>query len=214
VLPHRKRGARLKSLDSVVIFGHSAEMARSLHGGDRAGAHCVGDRPCNLESKETSMSDDHSPGDGRNPYSDRGGKQAKHAETHDVRREQLTNPTGPAPEDPSFAEQLAPVDAGTMGGHEEESLVAADEKQIRNQLPELSGEELSRLTVLETGARLDQGGVYLDLNQRENGPFKALGGHDAKPSERLVAKRDIDYELWNQLTGDHQEIEIEQPVEA
>ena len=51
------------------------------------------------------MSDDHSPGDARQPYSDRGGPEGRHAETHDVVREQLTNPTGPEPEDESFAEQ-------------------------------------------------------------------------------------------------------------
>src|SRR4051812_2035990 len=41
------------------------------------------------------MSDDHSPGDRRQPYSDRGGPEGRHAETHDVRREELTNPRGP-----------------------------------------------------------------------------------------------------------------------
>lgn len=160
------------------------------------------------------MSDDNSPGDRRKPYSDIGGPQARHAQTHDVRREQLTNPSGPEPEDPAFAEQLAPIESGGPGGHEDESIVAADDKDIRNQLPELTAAELSRLTVLEPGVRLEQGGTYLDLNQRQNGPFKALGGHDARPGERLVAKRDIDYVLWNRLAGDDESVEIERPVEA
>ncbi len=163
--------------------------------------------------EETRMSDDHSPSDARKRYSDRGGAQARHAETHDVRREQLTNPTGPEPEDPSFAEQLAPAETGKPGGHETESVNALDDKEIRKQLSELSGEELSRLTVLETGARLEQGGIYIDLNDRDHGPFKALGGHDARTTERLVAKRDLDYDLWNRLAGDHREAAIERPVE-
>jgi hypothetical protein len=160
------------------------------------------------------MSDDYSPGDRRKPYSDIGGPQARHAQTHDVHREQLTNPTGGEPEDPSFAEQLAPDQTGKPGGHEDESIVAADDKDIRNELPELNGAELSRLTVLEPGVRLEQGGMYIDLNARENGPFKAIGGHVAQPGERLVAKRDIDYDLWNRLTGDDQNVDIERPAET
>lgn len=45
------------------------------------------------------MSDDYSPGDARQPYSDIGGPAAKHAQTHDIRHEQLTNPMGPGPVD-------------------------------------------------------------------------------------------------------------------
>ena len=55
------------------------------------------------------MSDDHSPGDRRQPYLNQGEPEARHSETHDVRREELTNPVGPQLDDPSFAEQLAPL---------------------------------------------------------------------------------------------------------
>jgi hypothetical protein len=160
------------------------------------------------------MSDDSSPGDRRKPYSDIGGPQARHAQTHDVRREQLTNPTGGEPDDPTFAEQLAPDETGKPGGHAAESIVAADDKEIRKELPELNGAELSRLTVLEPGTQLEQGGTYIDLNARENGPFKAIGGHIAQRDERLVAKRDIDYDLWNRLAGSDEQVEIERPAET
>ena len=103
------------------------------------------------------MSDDHSPGDRRQPYADRGGPEARHAETHDVRREELTNPTGPQPEDPSFAARLAPVEAGPGGGHAAESAPAAHDKALHNRLPELTSDELARLPVLEPGTRLEQG---------------------------------------------------------
>ena len=157
------------------------------------------------------MSDDHSPGDRRRPYADRGGTQARHAETHDVRREELTNPKGPAPVDESFAEQLAPDDsAGRPGGHADESVAATDDKALRNRLPGLGAEELARLAVLEEGARLDQGGTYLDLNDPDRGPFKAIGGQEAGPGNRYVAKRDTDYELWNRLAGDR-EAAVERP---
>ena len=157
------------------------------------------------------MSDDHSAGDRRQPYSDRGGPEGRHAETHDVRREELTNPVGPQTEDPSFAEQLAPVETGPGGGHAAESMPAADDKTLHNRLPELTGDELARLQVLESGTRLEQGGTYVDLNRLDNGPFKAMGGHEAGEGDRYVAKRDTDYELWNRLVGDDGDPEIERP---
>jgi len=49
------------------------------------------------------MSDDYSLGDVRQSYSNIGGPAAKHARTHGVRREPLTNPNGPGPVDTSFA---------------------------------------------------------------------------------------------------------------
>jgi len=159
------------------------------------------------------MSDDHSPGDGRQPYSDRGGKEAKHAETHDVRREQMTNPKGPEPVDESFAEQLAPdTSSAEPGGHADESMPAEADKTLHAKLDMLSGEELNRLAVLAEGASLDQGAVYLDLNDMARGPYKALGGTEVGPSDRIVAKRDVDYELWNRLVGQDEHTEVERPV--
>ena len=159
------------------------------------------------------MSDDHSPGDGRQPYSDRGGPAAKHAETHDVRREELTNPKGPEPVDESFAAQLAPdTSTAEPGGHADESLSAADDKDLHRALNHLDAGELAQLAVLETGTALEQGGTYADLNDLGRGPFKAMGGHEAGPHNRYVAKRDTDYELWNKLVGQETEARVERPV--
>jgi hypothetical protein len=155
------------------------------------------------------MSDDHSPGDHRQPYSDRGGPEARHAETHDVRRERHTNPKGPALEDPTFAEDLAPVDVG--GGHATDSEPAAEDKKVHNMLPGFTSDELAQFTILEPGTRLEQGGTYINLNDLGSGPFKAIGGHEAAPGDRLVAKRDTDYEIWNRLTGGDRTAEIERP---
>jgi hypothetical protein len=157
------------------------------------------------------MSDDHSPGDRRQAYSDRGGPEGHHAETHNVRREELTNPVGPQAEDSSFADQLAPVETHPGGGHTAESAPAVDDKVLHNRLPELTSDELSRLQVLEPGTRLEQGGTYVDLNRLADGPFQALGGHTATAGNRYIAKRDTDYELWNRLVGDDSDPEIERP---
>jgi len=158
------------------------------------------------------MSDDHSAGDRRQPYADRGGPAARHAETHDVRREAITNPKGPAPVDESFAEQLAPDTSTTEpGGHTEESHSAADDKSLHERLQAFDNAELARLSVLEQGVALDQGGTYLDLNNLDRGPFKAIGGQEAERGNRYVAKRDTDYEIWNRLAGRDTEAEVERP---
>ncbi len=149
---------------------------------------------------------DHSPGDERSPYSDEGGPAGRHARTHDVRREELTNPSGPEPEDEEFSLDLAERDptghlTAPLGGHEDESVPASTDKALHGRLDDLREDELTRLSILETGTRLEQGGTYLDLNDLERGPFTARGGEEAAPNNRYVAKRDTDYELWNRLVG-------------
>jgi hypothetical protein len=159
------------------------------------------------------MSDDHSAGDGRKPYSDIGGPAARHAQTHDVEHEQRSNPKGPEPVDESFERTLHPNDpALDLPGHAEESLPASQLKDVINLLPEISGEDLSRLTVLELGTDLEQGGVYLDLDHPDRVPFKAMGGHRVEDGQRIVPKRDTDYLLWNEIVGDRGDVEIERPV--
>jgi hypothetical protein len=158
---------------------------------------------------------DPSPGDAREPFSNQGGPEGKHAKTHDLRREALSNAKGPEPEGEDFSADLAPATpADGSGGHVDESLPAADDKLLQKRLEELDGAELAQLPVLERGARLHQGGTYVDLNDRRRQPFKALGGQEAGPEHRLVAKRDTDHELWNRLVGQGREVEIERPAEG
>ena len=160
------------------------------------------------------QSDDQSPGDGRERYSDIGGVAARHAQTHDVRREQLTNPTGPDRSMDEFADDIAPsTPSNDLRGHAETSSAASEDKVLHRAMPELTNDLLSRLSVVNAGTRLEQGGTYLDLNDRERGPFTALGGQEADKSNRYVAKKDIDYELWNELVGDQREPQIERPTE-
>ncbi|MCW2526090.1 MAG: hypothetical protein JWM76_950 [Pseudonocardiales bacterium] len=52
-------------------------------------------------------SDDHSTGDDRAPYSDQGGPEGHHAQTHDVAREAATNSTPQVEESDEFANDLA-----------------------------------------------------------------------------------------------------------
>ena len=147
---------------------------------------------------------DPSPGDARKPFSDRGGPAGRHAETHDVRREELTNPKGPEPDrEAEFAEDIAPSSpTREFSRHPFETEPAVEDKDLYERLPMLERDELARLPVLETGTRLGPG----------RGPFKALGGQEAGPRNRYVAKDDVDYELWNRLVGQHREPEVERPA--
>lgn len=52
-------------------------------------------------------SDDHSAGDAREPYSDQGGPEGRHAQTHDVEREAATNSVPKSDEPDEFANDLA-----------------------------------------------------------------------------------------------------------
>ncbi len=151
---------------------------------------------------------DQSPGDGRKPFSDEGGPEGHHAQSHDVRREEVTRAKGAEPEE-DFTADLAPADTG--GGHVDESIPATDDKGLQARLPELDSDELKRLATLAVGARLDQGGTYVDLNDLGRGPFKAIGSQEAGPDNRYVAKRDIDHELWDRLVGRDRPAEVERP---
>jgi len=159
---------------------------------------------------------DQSPGDARSPFSDQGGPTGRHARTHDVRREEATNPTGSTPDIGALiAADIAPdTSTGEAGGHAAESRSAVDDKVLHQHLPMLDDAELARLSVLEPGVRLEQGGTYVDLDDASRRPFKALGSQQVDASQRLVAKRDTDYELWNRLVGQNREADIERPPTA
>ncbi len=157
--------------------------------------------------------DDRSPGDDREPYADSGGPSARHAQTHDVRREKLTNPTGPEPDRTAeFLPDIAPeTPTAELRGHADESAPAVEDKALHERLRGFTNDELVRLPVVERGVRLDQGGTYIDLNDLERGPFKALASQVAERHNRYVAKRDVDYELWNRLAGQETDARVERP---
>ncbi len=157
------------------------------------------------------MSDDSSPGDRRQPYSDRGGPEGRHAETHDVRREELTNPKGPEPVDESFADDLAQETPDSIRQAQLDSVSGGDDKDLVNALPDLDQGDLSQLSVLVAGTPLEQGSVYLDLNDRQRGPFKAIGGQEVSDAEKIIAKKTTSYELWNRVTADDDTAEVERP---
>ena len=76
--------------------------------------------------------------------------------------------------------------------------------ETRRQFVELTKDEIDRISVLLPGATLEQGSVYLDLDDLEAGPFVALGSEGVTDGDRIVAKRDVDYETWNRLADDRE----------
>ena len=146
---------------------------------------------------------DLSPGDRRKPFSDEGGPEGRHARTHDVGRERATRPTGPGDTDDEYADDLAPADvpgAPThVPGHADEAVSAVEIKELHGL--DLRNEDLAQLQVLAPGARLDQGAVYVDLDDLAAGEFTATAGQEVGADGRYVAKRETDHELWNRLLG-------------
>ncbi len=154
--------------------------------------------------------DDHSTGDARQPYSEQGGPEGRHAQTHDVRREEASRSKPHSRGSDEFADDLV---SDPSRGQVDHSMPAADDKQLRTELPELDGDDLKRLSILKAGIHLEQGSVYVDLNDRQRGPFKAIGGQEASEDTRYVAKRDTDYEMWDRLVGQGRAAGVERPGE-
>ena len=122
----------------------------------------------------------------------------------------MTDPRGPQRGDEFDADLGGAEPPRGPRSHEDESVAAADDPRLRRSFDVLAPEELGRLSYVSEGTPLEQGAVYVDLNDLERGPFKALAGHRVGPGDRYVAKRDTDYELWNRLVGDR-DPEVERP---
>src|SRR5918999_335619 len=58
-------------------------------------------------------------------------------------------------------------------GHTDESRAGVEDKALHERLAGLDNAELARLSVLEEGTALEQGGTYVDLNDLGRGPFSA-----------------------------------------
>jgi hypothetical protein len=82
-----------------------------------------------------------------------------------------------------------------------ETRPASEIKELHEQCPNLTNDELRQIPVLVEGSRLEQGAKYLDLRHPEQGEFTAMGGMEAGPNNWYVPKSDVDHELWNLLNG-------------
>jgi hypothetical protein len=150
---------------------------------------------------------DTSPGDARRPFSDEGGPEGRHAQTHDVRREEVTRPKGKTEGDDFDADLRAAPPTESP----DQTLPARTDHELKGDFADLTSDELARLPVIQAGTRLEQGATYVNLNDLVAGPFTALGGHEVGPDDRIVAKRETDYELWDKVVGQGRTVKVERP---
>ena len=81
---------------------------------------------------------------------------------------------------------------------ENDTLRAADLKQVYGLLPDWHKDEIKRLRVVPPGTRLNSGDIYIDLRNPAAGELVAHG-EETVGEELLVPKHDTDYEIWNKL---------------
>lgn len=98
------------------------------------------------------------------------------------------------------------AEAGQNQGPTERQLAgdvttAYDLKAVQQRLTSFADDELKRIPILETGSRLQQGAVYIDLRAPQPREFKATGNMEAGPDNWYVPKSEVDYQLWNRLIG-------------
>lgn len=99
-------------------------------------------------------------------------------------------------------DQMAGQNFGLEGPHpEKEAPNASEIKEIYNQLQDYTKAELKQIPVLPPGSRLEQGAKYIDLKDPEPKEFTAMGNMEAGPDNWYVPKTEVDYQLWNRLTG-------------
>jgi hypothetical protein len=79
------------------------------------------------------------------------------------------------------------------------SIIANDCKDAVNILHDFNMDELKELRVLQYGARLKQGAVYVDLNDPERRELTIEGEQIAERDQLLVPKAETPYQLWNRL---------------
>lgn len=97
---------------------------------------------------------------------------------------------------------LAGQNHGEQGSSSVNNSLPADQiKDLHRQLEGYTDAELKQIMVIRTGSRLEQGATYIDLADPERKEFTAMGDMEATPNHYYVAKTEVDYQLWNQLTG-------------
>ena len=126
--------------------------------------------------------------------------QTKHAYEHTAKMEKQARAEAKAEDALNDSVLQADQHTGQQGvvPSSEDTLNAADMKDVYGVLPEWHKDELRRLRIVPPGTRLQQGDVYVDLRNTAAGELVAHG-EETVGEELLVAKHDPDYEIWNKL---------------
>lgn len=78
---------------------------------------------------------------------------------------------------------------------------ASQIKELHSLLEGYTNDELKQIKILPQGTRLQQGAKYIDLMDTERKEFTAMGNMSAGSDNMYVPKTEVDYHLWNRLTG-------------
>lgn len=79
---------------------------------------------------------------------------------------------------------------------------AFDLKEVHRALADdFSDDELKTIPVIPQGQRLQQGGIYIDLNDSKRKEFTAMGDMTAGARNLYLSKSEVPYMLWNRLIG-------------
>ncbi|HZO88075.1 MAG TPA: hypothetical protein VFB38_07010 [Chthonomonadaceae bacterium] len=88
------------------------------------------------------------------------------------------------------------------------SRTAYDIKEMHAALPNLADDVLRRIPILEPGTRLQEGATYFNLRHPERGEFTGMNNMTVSDQDWIIAKEYIDFELWNQLTGEQNQYRL------
>jgi hypothetical protein len=93
--------------------------------------------------------------------------------------------------------------AGTQNTDAQGNLISQGEEQVRQprEAP-LIGDDFAHMPYLKVGTELSTDETYLDLNDIDRGPFTPPDARTVERGDRLVAKGNLDPELWSKLTGE------------
>ncbi len=134
----------------------------------------------------------------------RGRKQSRLHESHRAQNSPNTNP----PLEPEEADHdLRPSGADEQRygeiplGRVAHERTAADVKDLSRRFSGLTHDELRRINLLPAGTHLQEGETYLDLRDLTRGEFRAGVGQVVAPGQEIVAKHELDYQIWDYLSG-------------
>lgn len=100
-------------------------------------------------------------------------------------------------------DRMAGQNIGARSAHQEHGLrTAYDVKEAHRSLADqFTDDELKDIPIVPEGQRLQQGGVYIDLNNPERREFTATGDMTAGARNVYTSKSEVPYPLWNRLMG-------------
>ena len=99
-------------------------------------------------------------------------------------------------------DEMAGENYGAESAQNEKNAPSAYEfKELHGKFPQLDNADLKNIPILPAGTRLDQGATYLDLNNFDKGEYSAVSNETVGENDYIVPKKEVDYLLWNRLTG-------------